>query len=104
MDGIFNVLIGSGTVTAGTEEGLIEIFENNRAVWMSTEVDSDGEMEPRQRIGSVGYALQAGNATNLSHIEPVTTAPPSPTKGDVYTDDTTNKLMVYDGTTWQACW
>jgi hypothetical protein len=109
-DGIFNCLIGSGTVSAGTEDGLVEVFRNNTGVWMTTEVNTDGEMTPRKLIGSVGYAVKsdeaetAQNAINLSHIEPVATAPANPVEGDVYMDSTTHKLMVYDGSTWQACW
>ena len=37
-------------------------------------------------------------------LEPRPSAPVSPTEGDVYMDSTTHKLLVYDGTTWQACW
>ena len=44
--------------------------------------------------------LHVGDAMRL---EP-TTAPSSPQKGDMYMDSSTNKLMVYDGTVWQACW
>jgi hypothetical protein len=44
--------------------------------------------------------LHVGDAMRL---EP-TTAPSSPSEGDMYMDSTTHKLMVYDGTTWQACW
>jgi hypothetical protein len=44
--------------------------------------------------------LHVGDAMRL---EP-TTAPSSPQKGDMYMDSSTNKLMVYDGTLWQACW
>jgi len=100
-DGIFNVLIGSGTVTAGSESGFAEVFQKHGSVWMSTEVGNDGEMTPRQRIGSVPYALRAGD---LSHYEPRGSAPENPVEGDVYWDSTAHKLMCFDGTTWQACW
>jgi len=103
-EGIFDVLMGSGTLTPGTESTLGTLFQNHRGVWVSTEVESDGEMTPRQLIVSVGYATRAGSAADLTQVVPRSTAPASPAKGDVYMDDTTNKLMVYDGTTWQACW
>jgi len=103
-DGIFNVLIGSGIVKPGTEDGLADLFQNNRAVWMSTEVGNDGEMSPRVPIGSVGYSMTSGNARNLSHIEPRDTAPADPVMGDIYVDSADGKLYIYDGTTWQACW
>ncbi|MCB9198640.1 MAG: hypothetical protein H6600_09275 [Flavobacteriales bacterium] len=41
---------------------------------------------------------------DVMKITPRSAAPSNPDKGTVYFDDTTNKLMVYDGTTWQACW
>ena len=37
-------------------------------------------------------------------LKPIDTAPSSPEKGMMYMDSITNKLMVYDGTTWRACW
>jgi len=103
-EGILNVLIGSGTATPGTEHTLAGVFQKNPVVWMSTEVGTDGEMVPRKRLASVGYALMAGKAADLSHIVPRATAPSNPTMGDVYVDSTDGKLKVYDGTTWQACW
>ena len=103
-DGLFHVVMGSGTVTPGTQSELHAVFQKHGEVWMSTEVGSDGEMTPRKRIGSVGYATRAGSAADLTHIEPKSAAPAHPPKGAVYMDETTNKLMVYDGTTWQACW
>jgi len=37
-------------------------------------------------------------------MEPCSTAPSTPSEGDIYMDSVTHKLMVYDGTTWQSCW
>ncbi len=56
--GLYNVLIGSGTVTPGTEPSLSAVFQNHQDVWMGVEVESDGEMSPRSRIASVPYALK----------------------------------------------
>jgi len=103
-EGTFNVLIGSGTVTPGTENTLPDVFENHNMIWLSTEVGSDGEMTPRQLIAPAGYAIMAENTADLTHVVPRSTAPANPSKGMVYMDDSTNTLMVYDGTTWQACW
>jgi hypothetical protein len=60
--GIYNVLIGSGTITPGTENTLAEVFQNHEDVWMGMKVGEDPEMTPRQRITSVAYALKAGHA------------------------------------------
>ena len=41
---------------------------------------------------------------NLLNLQPQPTAPNNPIQGDIYFDNTLNKLRVYDGTTWQNCW
>jgi len=41
---------------------------------------------------------------DVMRLEPRSSAPSSPGKGDIYFDNTLNKLRVYDGTTWQNCW
>jgi hypothetical protein len=35
---------------------------------------------------------------------PLNAAPATPVKGEMYFDNTINKLRVWDGTTWQNCW
>lgn len=55
--GIYNVLIGSGTVTSGTESSLSDVFQKHRDVWLGVKVDSDPEMTPRSRITSMPYAM-----------------------------------------------
>ena len=101
---IYNILIGSGTVRPGTEATLADLFRHHGDIWMGVEVDGDGEMTPRRRISSMGYALKAKTATDLSHVEPRDTAPSDPVEGDVYMNSVTHTLMVYDGSTWQSCW
>ncbi|MBN1391584.1 MAG: hypothetical protein JW947_02145 [Sedimentisphaerales bacterium] len=44
------------------------------------------------------------HVSDTMRLEPRATAPSSPAEGDMYMSSTTHKLMVYDGTTWQACW
>jgi hypothetical protein len=59
-------------------------------------------------LGNVGIGAPNPQRTlhvdDVMRLEPRAIAPTSPSKGDMYMDDITNKLMVYDGTTWQACW
>ncbi len=55
--GIYNLLIGSGTITPGTESSLAAVFQKHKEVWMGVKVDADAEMTPRARIASVPYAL-----------------------------------------------
>ncbi len=51
---------------------------------------------------SILQGTAAGNA--VMRLEPIGSAPSSPSKGDMYFDSTLNKLRVYDGSTWQNCW
>lgn len=56
---------------------------------------------------STGRALQLQTADGVStlRIVPGTTLPASPSAGDiVYLAGAYNKLYVYDGTAWNACW
>jgi hypothetical protein len=41
---------------------------------------------------------------SVMKLVPINSAPSNPEKGMMYMDNTTNKLRVYDGTTWQNCW
>jgi microcystin-dependent protein len=58
-EGRFALLIGSGTITPGTEASLADVFQKHGEVWLGMEVGGDGEMTPRTRIGSVPYAVRA---------------------------------------------
>ncbi len=63
---------------------------------------------PGSDIGNVGIGTDSParklHINDVMRLEPRAAAPANPSKGDIYMDDTTNKLMVYDGTIWQACW
>ena len=63
-DGIFNVAIGTGTITAGAASDLSQVFRENVDVWLGVEVGADGEMSPRQKMASVPYALHGGEWTD----------------------------------------
>jgi hypothetical protein len=53
-------------------------------------------------IGTTSPARKL-HVSDAMRLEPGS-APSSPSEGDMYMDGTTHTLMVYDGTTWQACW
>lgn len=59
-------------------------------------------------VGNVGIGTTTPARTlhinSVMRLEPLSTAPTSPGKGDIYFDNTLNKLRVYDGTVWQNCW
>ncbi|MFC1631258.1 hypothetical protein ACFL2I_01775 [Candidatus Omnitrophota bacterium] len=59
-NGIFTVLLGQVTP-------LNLAFDE--PYWLSMEVNQDGEMAPRQRISSVGYAYRAETADSISGVE-----------------------------------
>ena len=63
---------------------------------------------PGGQVGNVGIGTDSPrrklHVNDVMRLEPRSTAPSNASKGDMYMDDTTNKLMVFDGTTWQACW
>ena len=50
--GLFNAVLGAGTVTGGTASSLREAFRDNSEVWVEIEVGGDGGMCPRHRTRS----------------------------------------------------
>jgi hypothetical protein len=69
----------------------------------------DGNRVTFQSNGNVGLGTSSPARTlhvnDVIRLEPRASAPTSPAPGDMYIDSTdSNKLKVYDGTTWQACW
>ncbi len=44
------------------------------------------------------------HVNDVMRLEPRASAPGGASEGDMFMDSTTHKLMVYDGSTWQACW
>jgi hypothetical protein len=55
-------------------------------------------------LNSIYSSQRILHVNSVMRLEPISTAPTSPGKGDMYFDSTLNKLRVYDGTTWQNCW
>jgi hypothetical protein len=49
--GVFSILLGNTIALSG--------LDFNSAYWYSVEIESDGEMTPRQRLTAVGYAINA---------------------------------------------
>ena len=58
--------------------------------------------------GFVGIGITAPqrklDVNGAMHLKPLEAAPLSPTEGDIYMSSALHKLMVFDGTTWKACW
>jgi hypothetical protein len=61
-----------------------------------------------QRTGNFGIGTTAParvlHVKDVMRLEPRTSSPSTPSKGDIYFDSTLNKLRVWDGTIWQNCW
>jgi hypothetical protein len=61
-----------------------------------------------ESVGNIGVNISSPqrslHVNDVLRLEPRSTPPPSPSKGDIYFDSTLNKLRVYDGTVWQNCW
>jgi hypothetical protein len=61
-----------------------------------------------QRTGNFGIGTTAParvlHVKDVMRLEPRTSSPSTPSKGDIYFDSTLNKLRVWDGAVWQNCW
>ena len=66
-------------------------------------------------IGKLPKAIKEGFGAGLTvngllsargsiRFEPQDLPPENPSEGDAYMNANTHKLMVYDGTSWKACW
>lgn len=93
-------------------QAIIQTIVNSSGSDLSFRTTSTAGVADQQRVvikadGNVGVGTATPARTlhvnAVMRLEP-TTAPATPAKGDIYMDSTTNKLMVFDGTVWQACW
>ena len=91
----YGAIIGSiADNTAGAEKGFLSFgVADGSGTW------SNGYTEERLRIETDRVTVK-----NIMRLKPLSAAPASPLEGDVYMNSVSHKLMVYDGTTWQACW
>jgi hypothetical protein len=103
-----NGMIVEGEVGIGTSNPQNELdVEGSVAIGASY---SGTESAPSNGLivqGSVGIGTDSParilHVSQAMRLEPGS-APAKPSEGDMYMDSSTHKLMVYDGTTWQACW
>jgi hypothetical protein len=87
--GFFN-LTGSG-------EAILRCADGGSTVFV---VDAGGNVG----VGGLAIPARPLHIEDVMRLEPRATAPSGASEGDIYMNSTSHKLMVYDGTTWQACW
>lgn len=78
--GLFNVWLGSGTLTPGEYSSLAPLFAGEAAVWLEVTVEDDPPMAPRTRILSSAYALSASSLAGHAASEFLETTTSSQTK------------------------
>jgi hypothetical protein len=98
------IVIGKGqgggptsVLTNNIENSLVVAFGDTAAALFVGGTDNNvgvGTRAPQRKL-HVGDAMR---------LEPLSAAPTPAAEGDMYMDAGTHKLMVYDGTTWHACW
>jgi hypothetical protein len=75
--GLFNVLLGSGTITDGAGPGtytsLDGVFRDYGGVWLEVRIGAE-TLSPRTPIQSAAYALNATSAVNATNASNATTA------------------------------
>lgn len=78
-------VVGNGTGSSARSDAMVMLKNGNTGFGTST---------PARTV----------HIKNVMRLEPLATPPSSPAAGDIYFSSITTKLMVYDGTAWQACW
>jgi hypothetical protein len=70
------VIVGSGVfnVLLGRVNSIPDTVFNNQERWLSLQVGSDPELDPRQRIAAVGYALRAAESDTADYARSATGA------------------------------
>ena len=90
-----------GTISSNAGMRLYD-FRTSKMVFQVDNVTSDFIIN--QNLGAGILPMRSLHVKDVLRLEPISTSPTSPSEGDMYMNSTTHKLMVYDGTIWQACW
>lgn len=114
-NGIFNLALGTGSFTAGSESSFRNIFLNNSSVFMEVDFAPDGSTYTetfldgngnRMAVRASAYAISASGASKQFQFDVLNDAGGSGysniAKGQVYYDGTNNVLRLYNGSDWLA--
>ena len=113
-------VVNGGQIYVSTDSGNTWTAKESNRYWTSVAMSADGTKQTAVVSGGQIYVINEytvfsvgiGTSTparnlhinDVMRLQPRATAPSSPAEGDIYMDSSTHKLMVYDGTNWQACW
>jgi hypothetical protein len=117
--GVFNK--GTGNVLIGKNSGWDSVFHNQNNIlviensastspliygnFQDKKLTINNTLTVTSNIGvGVSSPQRALHVNDVIRLEPRATEPTNPSKGDIYMDNNTNKLRVFDGTQWQNCW
>jgi hypothetical protein len=101
--GEYNVFLGNYAGYYETGNGKLYI-SNTEADQNNALIYGDFVYKTLQFNVNVGGTEGKVNINNVLKLTPRNTAPPSPEKGDLYFDGTTNMLKCYDGSQWRNLW
>jgi hypothetical protein len=114
-NGIFNLALGTGSYSAGSESSFRNIFLNNSSVYMEVEFAPDGSTYTetfldgsgnRMAVRGVAFATSASGANKQFQFDvlndPSGTGYTNIGAGQVYYDGSNNVLRLYNGSDWLA--
>jgi hypothetical protein len=114
-NGIFNLALGTGSYSAGSESSFRNIFLNNSSVYMEVDFAPDGSSYTetfldgngdRMAVRGVAYSVSSSGANKQFQFDilndPSGTGYSNISAGQVYYDGTNNVLRLYDGSDWLA--
>jgi len=113
--GVFNLALGAGSWSAGSESTFTDIFNNNNAVYIELKFAPDGttltETFSRMQVRSSAYAIRAGTADRADIANEADDAFQfdsaadatgyTPAAGMVYYDSDESTLKLYNGASWE---
>ncbi|MCB2195348.1 MAG: hypothetical protein KQH79_05790 [Bacteroidetes bacterium] len=98
-----NVADADSSIFIGLEAGYFE-DKSSRLYIENSSADSSAALIYGEFDNDILIINGETHIRDVLILKPRDAAPTNPEQGMMYMDAITNKLMVYDGSTWQACW